>query len=495
MGLLRRNIAANFAGSMCQALMGLVFVPVYIKFIGIEAWGLIGLFVTLLPVFGLLDMGMSSTLNREMARLSVGAQKGQEMRDLVRTLEVLCWGLAVLIGVIAAALSSYMAHHWITSGSLSDQAVEQALFIMGLVIALQMPIGFYSGGLIGLQKQVLLNAIGIVMSTLRGAGAALILWVVSQTIQAFFWWQVAVSILHIFFLGAFIWRRLPHGATRAVFQVGLLKGIWRFAAGMSGITVLAVILTQMDKIILSRMLSLEMFGYYTLASVVAMSLNRIVGPVFVGVYPRLTQLIAIDDTAALKGLYHQISQYLSILILPAAGVIAAFSYEILLIWTRNPTAADKSHLLVSILVSGTALNGLMHLPYALQLASGRTRVWLNIAIVLVLLFLPALIVLTQHYGPTGAAYAWLALNIVYIFMGVPLTHRRLLRGEAISWLLNIIFPSASIAAIVLSGHYLYKRFFSPETVLTSVIVTFVCALMGAVISSPLIREEIVTRLR
>ena len=41
---------------------------------------------------------------------------------------------------------------------------------------------------------------------------------------------------------------------------------------MSGIAVLAVILTQMDKVILSRMLPLEMFGYYALASTVATSL-------------------------------------------------------------------------------------------------------------------------------------------------------------------------------------------------------------------------------
>ena len=60
---------------------------------------------------------------------------------------------------------------------------------------------------------------------------------------------------------------------KAVFQKQLLKGIWRFTAGMSGISILAVILTQLDKVILSKMLSLEMFGYYTLASMVAMSLG------------------------------------------------------------------------------------------------------------------------------------------------------------------------------------------------------------------------------
>ena len=68
---LKKNIAANFSGSIWQSLMSLAFVPLYIKFMGIESYGLIGIFATLQAMFVLLDMGLSATLNREMARLSV----------------------------------------------------------------------------------------------------------------------------------------------------------------------------------------------------------------------------------------------------------------------------------------------------------------------------------------------------------------------------------------------------------------------------------------
>ena len=70
MSLIKKNILANFAGSIGQVLMGLIFIPLYIKFMGIESWGLIGIFFTLQNISGLLDLGMSNTLNREMARLS-----------------------------------------------------------------------------------------------------------------------------------------------------------------------------------------------------------------------------------------------------------------------------------------------------------------------------------------------------------------------------------------------------------------------------------------
>ena len=88
MSVLKKNIAANIGGNIWTGLMGLVFVPLYIHFLGIEAYGLIGIFATLLALFGLLDMGLSGTLNREMARLAVREGNAQEMRDLVRTLEI-----------------------------------------------------------------------------------------------------------------------------------------------------------------------------------------------------------------------------------------------------------------------------------------------------------------------------------------------------------------------------------------------------------------------
>ncbi|MHB0946179.1 MAG: lipopolysaccharide biosynthesis protein [Sedimentisphaerales bacterium] len=433
MNLIKKNIAANFAGSIWQSLMSLIFIPLYIKFMGIESWGLIGIFATLQAMFGLLDMGLSGTLNREMARLSVLPGKEQEMRNLVRTMEVIYWGVAVFVGITVTVLSPFIVHHWIKAGQLSPKAIEQALLIMGLVMALQMPIGFYSGGLMGLQRQVLLNVINISIGTLRGAGAVLILWLVSPTIQAFFLWQIVTSAINIFLLALFLWQRLPHSNNKTVFQKQLLKGIWKFAAGMSGISILGVILAQIDKVILSKMLSLEMFGYYMLASVVAMSLGRFFTPVFYSIYPRFTQLVSINDQDGLKRFYHKSCQFMSVLILPVAVIIALFSYEIILLWTQNPTTAKKTYLLVSILISGSAINGLMGMPYALQLAFGWTKLSVFKNIIAVILLVPLIIYMAKHYGAVGAASVWVILHTGLFLFEIPIMHLRLLHTEKWRW--------------------------------------------------------------
>ncbi|MGA2323242.1 MAG: oligosaccharide flippase family protein [Sedimentisphaerales bacterium] len=443
MKLIKKNMVANFAGNMWQTLIGLIFIPLYIKFLGMESWGLIGIFAAIQSMSGILDLGMSNTLNREMARLSALQGREQEMRNLVRTLEVIYWSVAVFAGITVALLSPVIAHHWIKAEQLSSTTVAQALLMMGLAIALQMPIGFYSGGLMGLQRQVLLNAINIGISTLRSAGAVLILWLVSPTIQAYFLWQIVVNIINAFLLAMFLKRRLSFGNNKAVFQKQLLEGIWKFATGMSGIAILGVILTQMDKVILSKMLPLKMFGYYTLAWTVATSLGGLFTAVFSSIYPRLTQLVSINDQDELKRLYHESCQFMSVLILPAAIVIALFSKELLLLWTQNPTTTENTHLLVSILVCGTAINGVMNLPYALQLAFGWTRLSVFKNIIAVIILVPLIIYMTKHYGVTGAASVWVMLHTGLFFFEIPVMHHRLLRKEMWRWYLqDVCLPLA-----------------------------------------------------
>jgi len=244
--VLKKNIAANFGGNIVIGLMSLVFVPLYIHFMGIEAYGLIGIFASLLALFALLDMGLSTTLNREMARLTVLEGKAQEMRDIVRTLEIPYWAAGLLISVIVIVLSPFIAYRWVKAENLSPKTVQTAIMLMGLAVAFQWPMSFYSGGLMGLQRQVLLSGINVVMATFRGAGAVLILWLVSPTVEAFFSWQIVVSVVHISLRVFFLWRSLPPAAETPHFRLELLLNIWRFAAGMTGITLLSAILMQMD---------------------------------------------------------------------------------------------------------------------------------------------------------------------------------------------------------------------------------------------------------
>lgn len=495
MSIVKRNIVANFMGNIWQSLMGLAFVPLYIKFMGIESYGLVGIFVTLQAMFAILDMGTGATLTREMARLSALPDKEQEMRDLLRSLEIVNWGVAIIIGIAVVAMAPFIAYHWLKPGQLSPHIIERVIVIMGLCMAFQWPGSFYSGGLNGLQKQTSLNVINAAVSTVRGVGAIGILWLISPTIQAFFLWQVVISILGTSCLGFFLWQQLGHATGRTVVRKKLLVGIWKFAAGISGITILGMILTQLDKVILSKMLPLEVFGYYTLAGTVAVSLYRLVGPVYYAVYPRITQLVSMGDLQGLKELYHKSCQLMSVLILPVAVVIAVFSFDILLIWTRNPVIAQKAHLLLSVLMLGTALSGLMNIPAALQIAYGWIKLGLYTNTMGLILLAPLIFFLTKKYGALGGASAWVILNSGYVFIVAPIIHKRLLPNEHWHWCVRDV-GLPFLASVVLAGigRLFIANTMSKPIMMVSIILVLILTFGGTVMVTPTTRSWLLNRL-
>ncbi len=449
----RHNVIANFAGSAWTKFLGLAFVPIYIKLMGVEVYGLLGIFMSLVALLSLLEMGLSATLSRELSRLSAVKNSDQESRDLVRTFEVVYWVIGILIGIAVVMLAPLMAKYWINSTNFSSEMVEQALVIMGVSIAFQWPGTIYSGGLVGLQRQVVLNVIRSVSVTVQHGGAVLVLLYVSPSILSFFLWQAFVALLTTIVLAIWLWKSLAESGRQSKFDKGLIVKNWQFASGMIGISLVTVILTQLDKIILSKMLTLEMFGYYMLAFSVANALHGLVNPIFSGLFPRFTQLVASAEESNLVTLYHKGCQLLSIFVLPVAITIAVFAKEILTLWLGGTMAAQNSHQILTLLIIGTALNALMILPFALQLAYGWTKLAIYKNVVAIIFLVPLIVWMVQMYQGIGAAWAWIILNLAYLIFEVPIMHRRLLKGEMGKWYSRDVFlPILIVSTIGLIAH-------------------------------------------
>jgi hypothetical protein len=77
--LLKRNLIANYLGQGWRALMGLAFIPLYIRYLGIDAYRLIGIYAILTAWPGLLDLGMRPALGREMTRFTGGVHDAQSI--------------------------------------------------------------------------------------------------------------------------------------------------------------------------------------------------------------------------------------------------------------------------------------------------------------------------------------------------------------------------------------------------------------------------------
>lgn len=486
------NLLANFAGAGWSTLMGLAFIPVYIRFVGIEAYGLLGFYVALQSVLQILDLGLSPTMNREIARYSVWPEKAAEARDFARTLEIGYWITGLGIGAALYALAPFIATQWIQTTSLPTGTVVQALQLMALLACVQWPFTLYQGGLLGLQQQVPLNLALVITATLNHVGAALALWLIAPSITTLLIWQAAVSAVRLAWITLLFWRHLPPASRAPRFQAGLLRDVRRFAAGMGGITLTALILTQLDKLILSRLLTLEAFGYYTLAGVVVTGLGLVATSLFNVVFPRLSAMVAAHDLDGIRRFYHVSAQVMSVAILPIALTVAAFSFEVFSVWTGNPAQASRAAPIASLLAIGSALNSLMVIPYALQLAHGWTGLGLRINLLLIGVALPSLLALTVRYGAVGAAGTWIIINGVYMLIGVPLTHRRLLRGEGWRWLVqDVAAPLMAAFLIVVIGRTLLTASAPPLLATSSLLLIWIAALVALALISPALRAMLV----
>jgi len=428
--------------------MGVVFVPLYINMLGMEAFGLIGLMLSIQALSMLLDLGMGGALNRELARRAHNTDAAGTIADLVRTFELLVWPAALAIAIAIWLASSPLANHWLHPDQLTRAETAHAIVIMGIAVALQWPSSFYSNGLSGLERQPVMNLINAGFATLRGAGVLVVLYWVSPTITAFMWWYAAMGACQSLVSAIVLWHLIPNvGHRRPFFLPKELRATGRFAGGLVAITVLSVAVTQLDRIVLSAMRPLVELGYFSLALSVAAGMGRMVQPMFNALYPRYSRLVSLGEDKALTYLYHISNQYLCIVIAAISAVLIVFSRDVIYLWTGDATIASKIAIPLSILVAGTALNGLMNLPYALQLAHGWTRLTIGANLVALVLGIPFCIWAVGHYGIIGAALLWLAINFGFVFIAVPLMHQRFLRGEMSKWYLEDILPPFVIAII------------------------------------------------
>lgn len=495
MASLSRNLIANFVGRSWTAVLGILLIPVYIKFMGIESYGLVGFYLTLNSVLNLLDLGIGSTMTRELARRSVDEEYVGSQRDLVRTLELIYWAIAILVGIIVFLCAPLFANSWIKS-SLSPQTVLRTIQIMGMALALQFPMSLYEGGLMGLQKQVLVNILLAINGTLRGGGAVIALYLISPTIQVFFGWQIISSMIGSFSLMGAMWMSLPKSDRSARFKNNILKDVWKYAAAISANALIGIILAQLDKIILSRMLPLKTFAYYTIASTVSSAVWMIIVPFNASVFPSLVQFHEKNDIQSLKDIFHKSSQILSVVLVPVCAVMIIFSRQILLVWLHDPGVAENAYLIVSLLVFGTMLNGLVSLPANSAPAFGWPLLITYTNCIQAIIIIPLITFMVYKYQGIGAGIAWVIMNSTYIIFMVPYFFKRYLRNEQKKWYVDdIALPVAAGFLVCTIFYFLMPAMSNHIVIFIWVVISGVFTLIGTGLTIPLVRHTVLNNFK
>ncbi len=490
------NTVANFVGLISSAGLTLLFSVFYFRILGSENFGLISFCTTVLLIGNLfVDLGLGRTVTRELARREHNPELAQQMRDALFTLQLVHFALALTCGLIIIASASWLATYWLNRDTVDVNAAAQAIALLGVVAALQLPRELCRSALAGLQKQVFSNVLGTVFSALRGAATiAALIWI-APTPTVFLLAQVAVSVLETGTLLIALWVKMPQKQRRSRFDVNILKDIGVFALGDGLAILIGVGMTLGDRILLSRLLPLDVFGNYSLAIMVADVILRAVSPFSTAYFPHFADLLAQRKQQQLSQDYNHVGVVVASILVPAAFVLIFFSAPILQLITGRTAIAVAFAPVLALRTLGNVIIALQYLPHALQLAAGISTTALYVNILNLAIYLPGILYFTPTYGYLVPAILWVIIVAIQTPVMIFVTHRITLKGEAWTWVgESILKPTLIAGAIVGVCAYTAPKtvswFVSVPWLATSGAIAMGCVLFASSRTRPLVRAVV-----
>jgi O-antigen/teichoic acid export membrane protein len=496
---LRLNVAANYASQVYATLIGILLIPLYLKKMGAEAYGLIAFFSMLHSWFIVLDLGLTLTIARESARYFGGALKPLDYRRLYRMLSLIFVVVAGLGGGALVALAPVIAKRWLHLHQVPVADVVLALQIMGVSVAMRWMGGLYRGVATGAERFVWLSGFNALIATLRFAAVFVSMALWGYTPKVFFLHQMAVAALELIALYVTARQLVPHsvrGDPPVGWSFSPVALRLRFSLTIAFTSAVWIFVTQVDKLILSGVLPLAEYGFYMLAVLVASGITTATGPIGTALLPRLARLHAEGNSLEIVRLYHRFAQLVGVVAVPMMVTLASSPESLLFAWTGDIGLTAVAAPILRLYAIGNGLLALSAFPFYLQYARGDLRYHLIGNIGLVVLLVPTIVLAARNAGGIGAGWVWLAMNALYLFVWVAYVHNRLEPGLHGPWIvrnvLSIALPTALVGIILaLFPDALESR---SESIIRGVLTALTC-FTTAVLASSQMRQQIRLYLR
>jgi O-antigen/teichoic acid export membrane protein len=407
---LHRNILANYVGTAVTVAAPILALPFCVALLGPEQFGLLGFVATLQAFLALLESGMTQVAIREFAiRMEPAREQRRSAATLLFGFERVYWMFAGGAGLLTLLSANFIATHWLILGTAAEASGRMAVQGAAALFFVQFPGSLYRAFLAGAQEQVKLNRILIVAVLLRHGGGVglLMLW---PRLEIYLAWQVLIGALDTGARALCAWAVVGLRRRLLRWDRAALQPIWPAVWKLSSAVLLGALTGQLDRIILSKMVPVEQFGYYVIASTLALGVLQSIYPLVQAFSPKIMQ--ANGDLPTLRKINFLLFRLICGVVVSGAIGYVLLGTVILKVWLHNDATAQSVHPLLSVLLIGSAVNAFYHVGYFNWLARGRVdRIMLvnGLSFVVCVLALP---VFVRWYGPIGATFGFVAMNLI-----------------------------------------------------------------------------------
>ncbi len=493
---LNKNIIFNLISQVYATIIALILLPFYIKYMGAEAYGIVGFFTVLQSIFAIIDFGLSPTISRETAKMR-GSANYLEYRKLYRTLNILFILIAITGGLILYLNSEYIGTKWLNPESINFSEIILSIKLMSIIVALRWLTGLYKGVIIGSEEIVWLAIVNIVFSSFRFIGVFIYMSIYGYTPYNFFIFQLVVIILEYLVLLLKSQTLLPPCNLEEIgWSIKPIKKVLKFSLMIAFTSIVWILVTQTDKLILSGILPLKEYGYYSLAVLLAGGIMTIVAPITSPITPRMTKLFSEKKIDEMLLIYKNTTEIVLVVAGTISLILCSFSYEILYIWTQDNQIAKEASPILQLYAIGNGFLSLSACPSYLQQAIGNLKYHFIGNMIILFTLIPLSIFSAIYYGAIGAGFIWLLLNFLFFFIWVFYSHSKLVPKFHLSWLLNNIFKvflPPFILTLLIS--FFYKFGESRIEQFFSIIVITIIIFLLFIISTTKIRNKIFYKLK
>ena len=425
--LLTRNTALNLIGQGTPLLAAIFAIPLLIRGMGTDRFGVLTLVWMVIGYFSLFDLGLGRALTKLVAE-KLGAGQEDEIPILVWT-SLFLMLLAGLLGAVAVGLLS----PWLVQSVLKIPiAIQNETLHAFYVLALSIPVVISTAGLRGLleahQRFDLCNAVRIPMGIFTFLGPLLVL-PFSQSllpIVAVLVMGRLIALLVHLLLCFSVMPSLRRGIALCKAVVGPLL---RFGSWMTVTNIISPLMVYLDRFLIGAFISMTAVAYYATPYEVVTKLWLIPGALVSVLFPAFSTSF-VQDYNRTGILFRQGVKYLFLGLFPFTLIIVTLAHEGLDIWL-GPDFVENSTRVLQWLAVGVFINSLAHIPFALVQGVGRPDLTAKLHLSELPFYLLAVWWLIRLYGIEGAAIAWVARVAVDALILFAMATRFLPRGATI----------------------------------------------------------------
>ena len=410
--LLAKNTVWNLIGNGAPAIVAVFCIPVLIRGLGKERFGLLTLAWVLIGYAGLFDLGLGRALTQLVAqKLGIGEER--EIPSLVWTSLLLMLVLGLVGTAVVFLISPWLAGRALNVPGALLAETQKSFRLIGYSIPVVITATGMSALLEAHQRFGLVNSVRIPMGVFTVAGPLLVL-PFSKSLVA----VVAVLVIGRVFAWAanlaLCLRVEPELRRSFSLKPAAVGPLLRFGGWITIANIVNPILVSVDRFFVGAALPVVMVGYYTAPFDTVTKLWMVPRSLTATVFPACSSLGS-ERRKELEILYSRSIKYLFLILAPISLVLFLFAGQIMQLWLGHDFA-EYSTVVLRILAVGVFVNCFAHVPYCFLQALGRPDATAKLFLIELVPYGVFAWSMIRHGGIVGAATAWSIRVVIEVLL-------------------------------------------------------------------------------